>query len=163
MATKLEIERKFLLRRLPENLKYQNVLEITQFYLKDGSRIRETRDVVNDLKTNKFNIKYELTRKNKLKPGVYEESERTISKKKFKKLREKATSVISKVRYVHKMGKLKWEIDKYKGIEMVTAEIEIPDQYAGFKMPAAVSNEVIMDVTEFPQFTNRSLSLKTND
>lgn len=161
MARKLEIERKFLLRRLPVGLKYSAVLEIVQYYLKDGSRIRETRDVITDLNTNVLHFKYELTRKNKLKPGVYAEDERIISKKKFNKLKDKAISVISKIRYVHKMGKkLKWEIDEYKGLRLVTAEIELPSQYAGFDMPAPISSELIMDVTEFPQFTNRSVSLK---
>lgn len=155
MSKKLEIERKFLLRRLPVGLKWHKVLRIFQYYLKDGSRIRETRDTEGD----DYVVKYELTRKKKLKPGIYEEDERTISKKKYEKLKNKAISSIHKLRYIHKMGKkLKWEIDEYRGIQLVTAEIEIANQYAGFKMPTAVTNELIMDVTEFPQFTNRALS-----
>lgn len=168
MAKKLEIERKFLLRRLPVGLKFHKVLHIFQYYLKDGSRIRETRDA-SDSNTGMAmlpfpfgsNPKFELTRKNKLKPGVYEEDERQISDKKYVKLRDKAISVIKKTRYIHKMSKkLKWEIDVYQGVNMVTAEIEIPGQYAGFKMPAAIADELIMDVTEFPQFTNRAMSIK---
>lgn len=164
MAKKLEIERKFLLRRLPVDLKYHEILHIFQFYLKDGSRIRETRNA----NPNRglvipfpfgVNPKFELTIKNKLKPGVYEEDEKEIKRKEFDNLKRTATHQIRKTRYVHKLSKkLKWEIDVYDGIAMVTAEIELPKEGASFSVPKELSKEMIMDVTEFPQFTNRSIA-----
>ena len=158
MSKKLEIERKFLLRRLPET-RYSNVFHITQYYLKDNSRIRESRNEINK-PSGAADVKYYLTRKKKLAQGVYEEDERKISEEKFNKLSKNAISKISKSRHILKSGKLKWEIDRFNNIELVTAEIELKDLYAGFKMPKSVAQELIMDVTEFPQFTNKALSLK---
>lgn len=166
MSKKLEIERKYLLKNLPD-LKYSKVLHIFQHYLKDGSRIRETRDGTPDkgfFKGTDFpfpfgpTIKYERVVKKKLKPGVYEEDEKKIGKKKYQKLEKESVSCIKKTRYIFKMGKLKWEIDVYKNIVMVTAEIELPKEGAPFKIPDALKDEMIMDVTEFPQFTNRAMS-----
>jgi CYTH domain-containing protein len=138
---KLEIERKYLLKRLP-NLRYFKVLEITQYYLNSNGK-----------------SKFYITRKNKIRMGVYEEDEKNISEKEFKRLSKNADSVMSKTRYVYKMRSLKWEIDVY-GIKMVTAEIELPREDFTFKMPVAIKRELIMDVTEFPQFTSRRLSDK---
>ncbi len=159
MAKKLEIERKFLLKRVPD-IKYSKVLHITQHYLKDGSRIRESWDESHRSDGTEVR-KYYLTRKKKIAQGVYEEDERKISAKKFAKLSKKSLRVINKSRHILKSGKLKWEIDSFNGISLVTAEIELKNLYAGFKMPKAVAKELIMDVTEFPQFTNKSLSDRT--
>jgi hypothetical protein len=167
VAKKLEIERKYLLRRVPE-LKWNKVLHIKQLYLKDGSRIRSTRDATPTKEDEGFEIpfpfgrsaKYEQVRKKKLKPGVYEEDEKEISESKYFELEGQAISAIKKVRYIYKISKkLKWEIDLYQNIRMVTAEIELPKEGASFKMPDALKDEIIMDVTEFPQFTNRAMSI----
>ena len=155
MAKKLETERKFLLKNLPKGLKY-SVLKIYQFYLPDGSRIRETIDSESNFP---FPIhKYELTNKKKLRQGVYEEDEKIISKEKFNKLRSKTISSIYKTRHVYKTDKIKWEIDTFDNLLLITAEIELPHLYSGFKMPKQISAELIMEVTEFPQFTNKSLA-----
>lgn len=156
MAKKLEIERKFLLKRVPET-KYSKVLHITQFYLKNGSRIRESRNEVNK-PSGAVDVTYYLTKKKKIAQGIYEEDERKISETTYNRLVKNAVSTINKSRYILKSGRLKWEIDRYNGIALVTAEIELNNLYAGFKMPKAVAKELIMDVTEFSQFTNRALS-----
>ncbi|MDP2692709.1 MAG: hypothetical protein Q8O88_03675 [bacterium] len=159
MAKKIEVEQKFLLKRLPD-LKWDKVLHIYQLYLPDGSRLRETRDATNGIPF-PFggNPKYELTRKNKLKPGVYEEDECEISEKKYRKLAKKALSIIKKTRYIHKMRNLKWEIDLYRNVAMITAEIELPYEGAPYAIPSTMCKELVLNVTEFSQFTNRSLSV----
>lgn len=149
MAKKLEIEKKYLLKRLPI-LSYSKVIDITQLYLPDGSRIRKS-EVLNQ------KTKFYLTKKKKIKMGVYEEDERLISERMFNSRKKKAYSVMHKTRYVYKHGKFKWEIDVYD-IKMVTAEIEIPKEGTKFRMPGQIAKELIMDVTEFPHFTSRSLS-----
>lgn len=168
MANKLEIERKYLMKRLPE-LKFHKILHIFQYYLADGSRIRLTKDATPDSGHFKGDIipfpfgvknKFELTIKKKIKAGVYEEDERKISEKKYDELKKKAISHIKKARHIFKVGKLKWEIDIYKNIDLVTAEIELPRENYKFKIPPAIQKEIIMDVTEFPQFTNKALSEK---
>ena len=154
MAKKLEIEKKYLLKRLPA-LRYSKVIEIIQYYLKDGVRIRQA-TAITDGKLNSLERLFFLTKKTKIKMGVYEEDETLISEKKYKLLSEKAESVMYKTRYIYKAGKLKWEIDVY-GIKLVTAEIELPKENFAFTMPAFIKKELIMDVTEFPHFTSKRL------
>lgn len=151
MAKKLEIEKKFLLKRLPY-LPYSKVINITQLYLPDGSRIRKS-EVLNQ------KTKFYLTKKKKIKMGVYEEDERLISERMFNSRKKRAYRIMHKTRYIYKVGKLKWEIDVYQ-IKMVTAEIELPKEGTKFKMPKQIAQELIMDVTEIPHFTSKSLSDK---
>ena len=166
MAKKLEIERKYLLKRLPHGLKWDGVLHIFQYYLPDGRRVRETRNALvpsfySDIIPFPFGryVKYEVCIKKKLKAGVYEEDEKKITQKQFEKLKELATSSISKTRHIFKMGKLKWEIDEYqRDINLVTAEIELKTEKTKFKMPKELQDVLIMDVTEFREFTNKSLA-----
>lgn len=171
MAKKLEIEKKYLLKRLPE-LKWDKILHIFQYYLPDGSRIRETRDATPSKghfkgQTIPFpfgvNPKFERTIKKKLKAGVYEEDERKISRKEFEESKKTALSFITKVRYVHKVDKnLKWEVDVYQNVNMVTAEIELPRENFRFQLPPAICKELVMDVTKFRQMTNKSMAVYIN-
>jgi len=164
MPTKIEIERKFLLKKVPL-LKYDQTLFIFQYYLPDGSRLRETRNPLDAFDGTLWpypfgKSKYELTIKKRIKAGMYKETEKEISKKSFDRLKCNATSIIQKIRSVYKVGKLKWEIDKYKNdLRLVTAEIEIPTENHKFKIPPVIQREILLDVTEYPQFTNKALSL----
>lgn len=162
---KIEIEKKYLLKNLPK-LKYDIILHIFQYYLPDGSRIRETKTGWENGMDMEYPFqfglkhKYEICIKKKIKMGVYEEDERKITEKKYDKLKKEAFSFINKTRYIYKSGRLKWEIDVYQTISMVTAEIELKKESSKFIMPFEIANELILDVTEFPQFTNKSLSNK---
>lgn len=154
MAKKLEIERKYLLKKLPGG-RFKKTLNIIQLYTKDA-RLRQ----ITDLQTCKK--KWVLTKKKKIGAGIYEEDERNISYETYLKMSEEAETFIMKTRYIFKYdgSRLKWEIDLYKSINMVTAEIELPKVDTKFKIPPAIQKEIIMDVTEFPQFTNKALSEK---
>ncbi len=149
----LEIEHKFLLKRLP-NLNYSERIDIYQLYLKDGSRIRSSHFIDYE----KTIIIYHLTKKTKLGPGIYEENERGITSEEFKKFSKSALSFIHKSRYIFPVKKLKWEIDVYSDMNLVIAEIEIPKVDFKYKIPKEIKSEIILDVTKFPEFTNKSLS-----
>ena len=66
-----------------------------------------------------------------------------------------------KTRFIKKVqGKLKWEVDVYEDLDLVVAELEIPSRKFKIKIPRFISDVLIMDVTKFSEFTNRSLSEK---
>lgn len=166
MPKKLEIENRFLLKNLPE-LKYHKVLHIIQYYLRFdasgvGSRIRESKDATTKGVPCPFPFghptTYDINTKKNVRPGVDEENERKISKKKFEALKTDAGTVITKTRYIYKAGKLKWEIDVFQSLKLIIAEIELPKEGHKFTMPGEIATELIMDVTGIPHFTNRSLA-----
>lgn len=153
----LEIEHKYLLKNFPDQY-WDEILEIEQFYYPvgdDWERIRET-STQEDTKY----VHCKKTRQESVKGGpvVYEEEERFLSFEEFVSLKEKCLYEIRKTRYVIAEGKLKWEIDVYKDFHLIIAEIEIPDVNYQFKIPEYIASNLIMEVTEFREFTNRSLS-----
>ena len=151
----LEIERKYLLKRLPTQIKWDLIINIKQYYLPDKTRIREsfTNGEYTYVKCNKT-----LLSKN---PRVYDEVEILLAKDKFIALLKKAKRGLMKTRFIKKVqGKLKWEVDVYEDLDLVVAELEIPSRKFKIKIPRFISDVLIMDVTKFSEFTNRSLSEK---
>jgi CYTH domain-containing protein len=153
----LEIERKFLLSDIP-NRKPDNFLQIEQFYCvqkKFKYRIRS----ITTWPDNKKHVEYVQTIKNKLEPGVYEEHEIGLNEGAFNDLKRFAKSRIAKYRYIYKINKkLKWEVDIFQDMKLVVAEIEIPTKDFKFKIPEYIKEKLLMEVTEFEQFTNFNLS-----
>lgn len=152
----LEIERKFLLKKLPKT-KYDDKLEIIQFYcLKPKVRIRRTISADNDLIT----TTYFKTTKKLIKPGVYDEQEKEITRKKaIDIVRKSAVSFISKTRYIKKFGKLKWEIDVFgNDMKLIVAEIELPKENHKITIPKYIKKELVVEVTTMMEFTNKNLA-----
>ncbi len=156
----LEIERKFLLKQLPD-VEFENSKKIIQCYVwskkKNGyDRYRESIDV----KTMK--AKYFHTFKNRLKAGVQEEYEEEITEKKFYKYfnDENHDLYIEKDRHIYTKKGLTWEIDVFQDMSLIIAEIELPEENYDLKIPKKINKEVIMEVTEFPQFYNSNLAFK---
>src|SRR5882672_10666875 len=157
MKTELEIERKFLLKSLPF-IKggYGTHLEIIQYYCSlEGEPDFRIRESIN-METGK--VTYTKTVKIRLAAGTYEETEGKIKESVFNKYKESATKVIKKKRCIIKFGKLKWEIDVYD-FKLVVAEIEIPSMDYLLELPDYIKEVLIMEVTKFKQFSNKSLAI----
>lgn len=151
----LEIERKFLLKKVPYNLKPDEVITIEQYYCSKNKELDfRIRKSINSLKE----AIYTKTTKKRLSPGVFEELEFNITESQFKKYLKFAKSEIKKIRYIKKVGKLKWEIDFYTNIHLLVAEIELPDIKYPIKIPKFISKNLIMEITDIKQFSNKSLS-----
>lgn len=154
MTNFLEIERKFLLKRIP-NVTFDANLAIEQYYSSiPGNKIRLRRSI--DLKTGK-EIFYQ-TKKTFVKPGVDEEDERILTKEEFTTFFPTMTSKISKLRLIKKMKTVKWEIDVFTGMQLIVAEVELPSEDYKVKLPKFITNELIKEVTGIKEFNNRSLS-----
>lgn len=146
----LEIERKFLLTRLPNVRKWDEILNIIQYYIEDSVRVRE----INNTKTGKSI--YIKTIKTFVSPGINKEKEIRISRKKFWELIHATNkyTYIYKYRYKYKG----WEIDEFKNKKLVVAEIELDSIDQKIKIPKWLKSVLIMEVTPFKEFSNYELS-----
>jgi CYTH domain-containing protein len=152
----LEIERKFLLKKLPDfKSKCDEVCEITQYYC-NNPKVR-IRQIYSYSKKKNFFIQ---TKKTQLKPGVYQEDEKKISQKEFHTIQESAYKAISKTRYIKKMKSVKWEVDVFNKANLIVAEVEMPTENYKLKIPKFIQDVLLIEVTEFPEFTNRNLADK---
>ena len=145
----MEIERKFTIKQLPEQLEKYQKKEIEQAYLcrKPTIRIR------------KSNEDYILTYKSKLgmekaddaAARVCEEVELPLTKKAYEHLKEKADGrVISKTRYLIPIeNNRKIELDVFHGYleGLMFAEVEFAteEEAAAYVMPVWFSEDVTFD------------------
>ena len=148
----MEIEKKFLLRRLPTGL--TKGTKILQGYLSVGDpevRVRSKGD------------KFFLTKKGG-EGFVREEEEYEISKKIFEILWSLTDNAqIEKTRYeiVGEDG-LTWEIDEFQSrrIEgLFIAEVELPDESVIPKIPPAIVEIIERDVTTDERYKNKNLAV----
>lgn len=143
----MEIERKYLVRYLPDNLESCTAKEIEQGYLNRKPTLRIRRS----------NSDYILTYKNKLSGNgkdstiVNEEIEAALTKEAFEHLREKTDGyMISKTRYIVPLENgLKAELDIFHGrLEgLCFVEVEFPDVETadGFSAPDWFGENVSAD------------------
>lgn len=163
MAT--EIERKYILKRLPKDLfKFYEptVLEITQYYFEYDNVWNRFR-VSKNKKTGK--TKYIHTIKKALSFGSNDEQEKTVSEKVFqKRLAEFKDNhrVIKKTRYVVKFKGLKFEIDDFKDLSLTMLEVELPNINFPILFPTLLQKEILMEVTGYKQFSNLNLAFIHN-
>ena len=116
-----EIERRFLLKGLPKIASKVDPIHITQYYIDQrAGRIRIRESHQNKLYRSNGNTgvqvisKYDITKKVRIRDGVYDETITWINESKYKKLVPKAHKMISKLRYeipcTMQGKKLKWEM-----------------------------------------------------
>lgn len=116
----MEIERKFLLKELPEHLEQYPVRRLEQGYLCTGPVVRIRQD----------NDKYELTYKAK-GMMVREEYNLPLTKEAYEHLREKIDGrLITKKRYMIPYEAYTIELDIFEGdlSPLVLAEVEFPTE-----------------------------------
>jgi len=153
----LEIERKFLLRRIPE-LKFDSLQFIKQLYIwnnhmKEFERYRKV--------TSDFGINYFYTFKTRISHGIQEEFEHEIDKKEFDKVlkSKKYDKIITKKRMIFKDGEITWEIDDFENVKLIVAEVELPKETYRLKIPKQIKNEMIIEVTGMTEFFNDNLAV----
>lgn len=116
----MEIERKFLLKELPEHLEQFPLRQLEQGYLCTGPVVRIRKD----------NDTYELTYKAK-GMMVREEYNLPLTKEAYEHLREKIDGrLITKKRYMIPFGNYTIELDVFEGdlAPLTLAEVEFPTE-----------------------------------
>lgn len=159
MKTFIEIERKFLLKQIPIGCDEYTKLDILQHYVRiddDDFRIRVTYGEGEE-------PKYEKFYKTFIKEGTYEEKVFNLTKEEFHLLAKKKRRSIAKQRIIIPSSDgLKWEVDVFDyPLTLVVAEIEVPHLAHPIIMPDNISEALIMEVTQFKQFTNYALAIVT--
>lgn len=145
----MEIERKFLVNRIPYDLKKFHCRQIEQAYLNTAPVVRIRQD----------NENYYLTYKSK---GflVREEYNLQLDRQSYMHLREKADGIIiTKKRYeIPYMEKYTIELDIFEGhhtgLILAEVEFESTEDAAHFPVPDWFSE----DVTSAPEYCNSHLS-----
>lgn len=151
-----EIERKFLLKKVPTNIDWDFIYEIKQYYVSDY-RIR----IQTNIKTDE--IKWVYTQKTATDdPMVYREIEREITYDDFwKYISNRDSKIVQKTRYVKYFGddNLKVEVDDFNGMKLVVAEVEIPSVDYHLILPKFVYDNLLIEVTRYNEFKNKRLAV----
>lgn len=158
---KLEIERKFLLKSIPEKLPDEKI-QIEQWYCKN---YHGTWERVRKCDSNTNGVYYVHTIKKTVSKGVNMEDEKTISQKEYSefikncKTSSNESRFIKKDRWVYQQDQLKWEVDIFhSGHHLVVAEIEIPKKTFKVEIPNFIKEKLLLEVTGLKQFSNKNLS-----
>lgn len=164
----LEIERKFLLKRLPQRDPDERIF-IHQYYcLIDGiwERARsmdyEIEGKLKYVHTIKKTVSEDYTA-----AGANIEIEKEITKEDFENFRkecylpENNSKYITKTRHLYIHGDRTWEVDMFhEECRLIIAEVEIPTIEYSLRVPKYISKNSIYEVTGMKEFSNRSISFK---
>ncbi len=139
----LELEKTYLLKFFPQNLKSFPYVEIIDLYIPKSSHHPT-------LRIRKTNEKYEITKKQPAKDSASEQIEKTISlsRSEFNSLKKINSKKIHKIRYYYKYKNQNSQIDIFqdslKGLVLVDFEFDTKKRKDDFKIP----NFCLLDVTE---------------
>ena len=149
----IEIERKFLLRRLPPVLRPDAVLELEQGYL-PGERLVERVRRVRDREGERF------FRTVKGAMGLARvEIEEEASRELFAALWPLTLGRrVRKRRYKVRAGELVWELDFFLDRELVLAEVELPSEDTPVPIPEWLRPCLVREVTGNPEYQNSNLA-----
>lgn len=160
---KLEIERKFLLKAMPDK-EPSEIVKIDQWYWKNP---KGTWERARSWQSNINGLSWIHTIKKSVSKGINLEDEKFLTKSEYDSFIKRCKSpvedakFISKERWIYPDGDLKWEVDIFNnGHHLIVAEIEIPKKSFKVNIPDFIKDKLLMEVTDFKQFSNRNLSNK---
>jgi len=154
---KLEIERRFLLKKLPDLTKPHKLFIIKQYYNKtEGGviRYRESREYAN------FPNKYEKIIKLKVSKGINNEEDFEIDQLQFfNEIQQiKNLKSIKKHRIVFEENGLKWEVDSFNDLKLIICEVELKSLKQKIQIPEHIQKVLIKEITGEYEFSNYNLA-----
>lgn len=157
----LEIERRWLLRRLPIDVRPDEIIKIEQWYREgDAGVIRYRRSSSSTAP----GVKFEKIIKRLVAPGVNEEENFEIHGDKFAREIEPHMKYIRKVRRVYYHAGLKFEVDDFFNMKLVICEVELPT-VADLSKPLDFHPDlailIIKEITGQSEFSNFNLAKDT--
>lgn len=159
----IEIERKFLLKSLPD-IEPVDKIKIIQYYYKNSEGIWErARQMDSKLKGKKF----VHTVKTRISDMSNDEQEKELTKEEFFSFRRRcikypgSSKMLKKTRHIYIDGDLKWEVDLFsESNTLVIAEVEIQSEDYDLQIPDFITKKMLLEVTTMKQFGNRNLANK---
>ena len=148
----IEIERKWLLKALPE-VEYDAVIQIEQYY-KDYLRYRK--------EVNGGVESFVCIKKEKLQPGVNRETWQDCTKDDFYFNYPREEKAIKKTRYVLVYEGHDLEIDVFDN-GLVMMEIEVKSLSEAIQIPQIIHTQIEKEVTGDPDYSNYQLYRKFNE
>ncbi len=155
---KLEIERRFLLKGLPNEISlddFDDTIRIWQYYLPNGVRLRYQSSNING-------SKYFHTEKTPTdNPMVDIELDYEISELEYHETYNNANGNVKsiwKTRYIKYVGDLKYEIDVFHYQTLTIVEVELPSVDYPLTLPDFIQKNLLLEVTEMRQFKNINLA-----
>lgn len=150
-----EIERKWLLKNLPQTPS-ERILFIEQYYI-GPKRYRKTAHVAG---SDPQPMSYECIIKTMVDVGEFKEQPFECNKEIYEFNKKMAERIIIKYRHLYYQDDLKFEIDLYQSIKLITLEVEIPWIGHNVTIPEFIQAEIIAEVTGLSEFSNYSLAKK---
>jgi CHAD domain-containing protein/CYTH domain-containing protein len=153
-APQQEIERKYLLRGLPERVRGAESVEIEQGYLPGGVVRERLRRAVGPRGAR-------WTRTVKVGTGLARaEFEEEVAPSEFTRLWPLTEGArLRKRRYRVPDGPLTWEVDEFLDRPLVLAEVELPAEDTPAEPPEWLAPWIEREVTREPEFSNLRLAL----
>lgn len=149
----LEIERKYILKRLPYFTPDQ-VLSIMQFYTSAGSRYRSSTNMETK------NTFFYKTDKTPVSDGVNEEIESEIHQLEFYYNMQHAVKALHKVRHVFRWVGYKFELDVFSHHkELVLMEVELKSMDEEFEIPTFLQELILEEVTGQKEYNNFQIAV----
>ena len=152
MREEIEIERKWLLKELPE-VTFDATIQIEQYY-KDWLRYRK--QVQSGVVDTFYCIK-----KEKLQPGVNRETWQDCTKEDYFFNYPHDEKPIKKTRYVLEYEGHNLEIDTFED-GLVMMEIEVKSLSEPIQIPQIIHAQIEREVTGYPDYSNYQLYRKAN-
>jgi CHAD domain-containing protein/CYTH domain-containing protein len=149
----LEIERKYLLRELPERVRGVAANEIAQGWL-PGEKLRERLRCVRDPNGAERCYRTVKLGKGLVRVEIEEETTHELFAALWKHTTERR---VRKRRYAVTQGDLTWEIDEFTDRDLVLAEIELPSEDTVAELPDWLAPYVVREVTGEAEFVNYNL------
>lgn len=158
MKENREIERRYLLKKMPTGVRWDDILDIVQYYIDiDGItwRLRLTFSLFNEGEP-----QIEFLHKVFNGTGDFTEVIKEIEGNEVSKLIDQAHKVLHKIRFIHKDGDLKFEVDQISGVEFTMLEVELTDINQEFVIPEVLREHIAVEITGIKELSNASLAKK---
>jgi CYTH domain-containing protein len=71
---------------------------------------------------------------------------------------KKREKEIKKIRHIYEYKNLKFEVDEFEGMSIILCEVELQNFFQPIEFPDYIQRQIIMEVTDFKQFSNYVLA-----
>lgn len=159
--TGLEIEKKFLMKNLPDKSLFKDFNSWTEeviqsYYPRENNKWGRIERVV----SSKEGLFYMQNWKEFISPGVCDETEFRITEEQYKEKYKDCVKYVYKTRtFIEYNEDIVLEIDDFHNLKLCVLEVELPDINNEIEFPDWIKDLIISEVTQISNFSNEKLAL----